>query len=124
MTDDMKICQEEIFGPVQVIQKFKTIDEVIKRANKNSYGLAAGVFTTNLDSATYISNSLRHRLKIYLPSCKELLLFIPYVKNGTLHTNKMYLRAVLYLDQCDYIHLRSKNIFLCDMLIFMAGNSR
>jgi len=59
VTDDMKICQEEIFGPVQVIQKFKTIDEVIKRANKNSYGLAAGVFTTNLDSATYISNSLR-----------------------------------------------------------------
>jgi len=59
VTDDMKICREEIFGPVQVIQKFKTIDEAIERANKSVYGLAAGVFTNNLDDATYISNSLR-----------------------------------------------------------------
>jgi len=59
VTDDMKICREEIFGPVQVIQKFKTIDEAIERANKNSYGLAAGIFTKNLEDATYISNSLR-----------------------------------------------------------------
>jgi len=59
VTDDMKICREEIFGPVQVIQKFKTVDEAIERANKNVYGLAAGVFTNNLDHATYISNSLR-----------------------------------------------------------------
>merc|ERR1711962_564164 len=41
VTDDMKICREEIFGPVQVIQKFSTVDEVIERANKSSYGLAA-----------------------------------------------------------------------------------
>lgn len=59
VSDDMTICKEEIFGPVQVIQKFKTVDEVIKRANKNMYGLAAGLFTQSLDNATYISNSLR-----------------------------------------------------------------
>jgi len=59
VTDDMTICKEEIFGPVQVIQKFKTVDEVVERANRNAYGLAAAVFTTNLDNATYISNSLR-----------------------------------------------------------------
>ena len=34
VTDDMKICREEIFGPVQVIQKFNTVDEVIERANR------------------------------------------------------------------------------------------
>ena len=34
VTDDMTICKEEIFGPVQVIQKFKTVDEVIDRANR------------------------------------------------------------------------------------------
>jgi hypothetical protein len=34
VTDEMKICREEIFGPVQVIQKFKTIEEVIERANR------------------------------------------------------------------------------------------
>jgi len=59
VTDDMKICREEIFGPVQVIQKFSTVEEVIERANRNNYGLAAAVFTNNLNNATYLSNSLR-----------------------------------------------------------------
>merc|ERR1719348_428960 len=59
VTDDMKICKEEIFGPVQVIQKFSTVEEVIERANNNIYGLAAAVFTNNLQNAIYISNSLR-----------------------------------------------------------------
>jgi len=59
VTDDMKICKEEIFGPVQVIQKFKTMDEVLERANNNSYGLAAAVFTKDIGNAVYMSNSLR-----------------------------------------------------------------
>jgi len=59
VTDDMKICKEEIFGPVQVIQKFKTMDEVLERANTNSYGLAAAVFTKDVGNAIYMSNSLR-----------------------------------------------------------------
>jgi len=59
VTDEMKICKEEIFGPVQIIQKFTTMDEVVERANKNTYGLAAAVFTENLNTATYMSNSLR-----------------------------------------------------------------
>jgi len=59
VTDDMKICKEEIFGPVQVIQKFSTVDEVIERANASSYGLAAAVFTKDIGNAIYLSNSLR-----------------------------------------------------------------
>jgi len=59
VTDDMKICKEEIFGPVQVIQKFKTMEEVLDRANNNSYGLAAAVFTKDIGTAVYMSNSLR-----------------------------------------------------------------
>ena len=59
VTDGMKICQEEIFGPVQVIQKFSTVDEVVERANTNSYGLAAAVFTKDVSTAIYMSNSLR-----------------------------------------------------------------
>ena len=57
--DDMKICREEIFGPVQVIQKFQTVEEVVERANKNSYGLAAAVFTRDVSNALFVSNSLR-----------------------------------------------------------------
>nr|ALS04448.1 aldehyde mitochondrial isoform X1 [Acartia pacifica] len=59
VSDDMKICKEEIFGPVQVIQKFKTLEEVIERANRNKYGLAAAVFTNNINIANYVSNSIR-----------------------------------------------------------------
>ena len=40
--DEMKIAKEEIFGPVQSIIKFSTLEEAIKRANNTSYGLAAG----------------------------------------------------------------------------------
>jgi betaine-aldehyde dehydrogenase len=50
-TDDMKIVQEEIFGPVMSILTYKTVDEVIRRANATKMGLAAGVFTNNLNLA-------------------------------------------------------------------------
>ncbi|KAJ4973678.1 hypothetical protein NE237_006852 [Protea cynaroides] len=57
--DDMKIAAEEIFGPVQSILKFKSIDEVIKRANASRYGLAAGVFTKNIATAHTMMRALR-----------------------------------------------------------------
>ncbi|CAI8055719.1 Aldehyde dehydrogenase, cytosolic 2 (Fragment) [Geodia barretti] len=43
--DDMCIAEEEIFGPVMQIMKFKTIEEVIERSNNTKYGLAATVLT-------------------------------------------------------------------------------
>jgi len=49
--DDMKIAREEIFGPVMSILKFDSYDEVIKRANDTTYGLAAGVITKDLTRA-------------------------------------------------------------------------
>jgi len=55
----MKIAKEEIFGPVMSIFKFKTIDEVITRANNTSYGLAASVMTQSIDNYQKIANSLR-----------------------------------------------------------------
>ncbi|CAN8304325.1 unnamed protein product [Cochlearia groenlandica] len=57
--DDMLIAQDEIFGPVQTILKFKDIDEVIARANKSRYGLASGVFTQNLDTANRMMRALK-----------------------------------------------------------------
>ncbi|KAG7385813.1 Aldehyde dehydrogenase, mitochondrial [Phytophthora pseudosyringae] len=59
VTDDMSIAREEIFGPVMSILKFKTIDEVIERANDSVYGLGAGVVTKNIDNAIKISNGIR-----------------------------------------------------------------
>ncbi|KAH7865523.1 hypothetical protein Vadar_007743 [Vaccinium darrowii] len=57
--DDMLIAQDEIFGPVQSILKFNDLRDVIKRANATQYGLAAGVFTNNVDTANTLSRALR-----------------------------------------------------------------
>lgn len=57
--DDMTIAREEIFGPVMQILKFKSLEEVIERANDSKYGLAGAVFTQDIDKANYISHGLR-----------------------------------------------------------------
>jgi len=57
--DDMKIAKEEIFGPVMSIIPFKSVDEVIARANRTDYGLAAAVWTRDIGKAHAIANSVR-----------------------------------------------------------------
>lgn len=57
--DNMKICEEEIFGPVQSIQRFSTVEEAVHRANKSRYGLAGAVMTKDVGMALHVSNSLR-----------------------------------------------------------------
>ncbi|XP_023933198.1 retinal dehydrogenase 2 [Lingula anatina] len=59
VTDNMRIAKEEIFGPVQQIIKFKDMEEVIERANDTKYGLAAAVFTKDLDKALKFSSSVQ-----------------------------------------------------------------
>lgn len=49
----------QIFGPVQQIMKFRSIDEVIRRANNTHYGLAAGVFTNDINKALTIAAALQ-----------------------------------------------------------------
>nr|AWK59819.1 aldehyde dehydrogenase [Syntrichia caninervis] len=57
--DGMKIFDEEIFGPVQTIAKFKTLEDVVQRANNTVYGLAAGIFSNNLNTVNTLSRALR-----------------------------------------------------------------
>ncbi|WP_414583664.1 aldehyde dehydrogenase family protein [Scytonema sp. PCC 10023] len=59
VSNDMKIAQEEIFGPVMSIIKFKDIDEAIHLANSTMYGLAAGVWTKDITKAHAIANNVR-----------------------------------------------------------------
>src|SRR5580658_4485914 len=49
--DEMTIAKDEIFGPVVSILPFKSMDEVIQRANNTTYGLAAAIWTKNIDKA-------------------------------------------------------------------------
>ena len=57
--DDMKICREEIFGPVMSVQKFSSLDEVADRANRTRYGLGASIFTKDVGKAHYLSHAIR-----------------------------------------------------------------
>lgn len=59
VSDEMTIAQEEIFGPVMSIMKFKTPEEVAERANRTVYGLTAAVWTRDIGKANAIANSVR-----------------------------------------------------------------
>lgn len=58
VTNDMAVAQEEIFGPVGVVIKFKDADDVIKMANDSIYGLGGGVYTKNIDTALYVARNV------------------------------------------------------------------
>lgn len=56
--DEMRIVQEEVFGMVMTIMKFKDEEEVIKRANGTKYGLAAGIVSNDICRAQRIASKL------------------------------------------------------------------
>jgi aldehyde dehydrogenase (NAD+) len=56
--EDSRIMKEEVFGPVVVINTFKTEDEVIAKANDTEFGLYAAVYTKDLERAIRVSKKL------------------------------------------------------------------
>uniref|UniRef100_A0A8C5I270 aldehyde dehydrogenase (NAD(+)) n=1 Tax=Gouania willdenowi TaxID=441366 RepID=A0A8C5I270_GOUWI len=70
VTDDMRIAKEEIFGPVQQIMSFQSVEEVIQRANATPYGLAAGIFTKDFNKALMVSSALQAGTIWYVPPSK------------------------------------------------------
>lgn len=58
VTDDMNIMREETFGPVACIRVFRDVDEAVKLANDNPYGLGATVFGGNEDNAMAVARRL------------------------------------------------------------------
>jgi aldehyde dehydrogenase (NAD+) len=59
VTNNMKIAQDEIFGPVLAVLTFDEIDQVVDLANRNQYGLAAAVWTRDLRKAHTVSRQLK-----------------------------------------------------------------
>ena len=57
--NNMKVAQEEIFGPVLSVLTFDDVDEVIEQANSNPYGLAAAVWTRDVKKAHSVSRRLK-----------------------------------------------------------------
>jgi phenylacetaldehyde dehydrogenase len=57
--EDMKVVQEEIFGPVVAAMPFEKPEDIVPRANDNVYGLAAGVWTNDISKAHRMAEHLR-----------------------------------------------------------------
>ncbi len=57
---DMRVCRDEVFGPVTVIEPFDTIEEAIATCNASRFGLQAGIFTHNIGTAMYAFRELEY----------------------------------------------------------------
>ncbi|CAJ2500115.1 Uu.00g029680.m01.CDS01 [Anthostomella pinea] len=58
VAEDAEICKEEIFGPVAVLNSFKTEEEIIAKANDSNFGLMVGVFTQDITRAIRVSTEI------------------------------------------------------------------
>ena len=58
-TNEMRIAQEEIFGPVLTVIPFDTEEEAIRIANNSNYGLASGVHTRDMKKALRVANAMQ-----------------------------------------------------------------
>src|SRR5699024_7835773 len=57
--NDMRIAQEEIFGPVATVIKFKNEEDAIRLANESEYGLGGGVWTKDINQALRVSRGVQ-----------------------------------------------------------------
>lgn len=84
VTNDMKVAQQEIFGPVAVVIKFKTEDEVIAMANDSEYGLGGAVWTRDINRALRVARAVRTG-RMWVNTYNELPAHTPfggYKKSG------------------------------------------
>jgi aminomuconate-semialdehyde/2-hydroxymuconate-6-semialdehyde dehydrogenase len=59
LDNSMRVCREEIFGPVATVMPFDEVDEAIAIANDSRYGLAGMVWTKNLDTAHHVARAVK-----------------------------------------------------------------
>ncbi|KAJ2895269.1 hypothetical protein MKZ38_006734 [Zalerion maritima] len=58
VAEDSEICTQEIFGPVAILNSFKTEEEILAKANATNFGLMAGVFTQDINRAMRVSSEI------------------------------------------------------------------
>lgn len=101
----MRVAQEEIFGPVAVLIKFKTEDDVVKMANESDFGLGGAVWTRDINRALRVAGAVRTG-RMWVNTYNELPAHAPfggYKKSGIgRETHKMMLAH----------YSQAKNIFI------------
>jgi acyl-CoA reductase-like NAD-dependent aldehyde dehydrogenase len=60
VTPDMRVCRDEVFGPVVAVQAYTELDEALRLADDSRYGLQAGIFTARLDTALRAARELHY----------------------------------------------------------------
>ena len=60
VSPDMRVCRDEVFGPVVAVQAYTEVDEALRLADDTRYGLQAGIFTARLDTALRAARELRY----------------------------------------------------------------
>jgi len=75
--NDLRICQEEIFGPVATIKSFESDDEAVATANDTAYGLAAGVWTSNVKRAHRMIRDL-HAGSVWVNAYRRIHWALPF----------------------------------------------
>ena len=60
VTPDMRVCRDEVFGPVVAVQAYTDLDEALRLADDTRYGLQAGIFTSRIDTAFRAAGCLHY----------------------------------------------------------------
>ncbi len=74
---DMRIFQEEIFGPVLSVTRFNTVEEAIELANDSEFGLANAVWTKDLDKALIVSRAIQSGM-VYVNTMNDSAVQLPF----------------------------------------------
>lgn len=89
LSNDARVCQEEIFGPVLVVMPFRDLDDLVAQANDSVYGLASGIWTRNYPRAWSLARRLQAGT-VWINTYKQFSISTPFggVKQSGLGVEK------------------------------------